>query len=81
MVTEADPKQWTPAELKPYWEVVLDAFGADRILAGSDWPVCELGCSYGEWFDLVRQWTGELSLDEQRAILGGNATRVYRLSP
>jgi L-fuconolactonase len=79
MVTEADPARWTPAGLQPYWEIALEAFGPQRLLAGSDWPVCELACSYTRWFELVRQWTEPLSVAEREGILGGNAIRAYRL--
>ena len=48
MVTEADWKAWKPADLKPYVEIALSAFGPDRCMFGSDWPVCELAASYGE---------------------------------
>ena len=79
MVTEADPRHWSPADLEPYWQTALEAFGPRRILVGSDWPVCELASAYTRWFDVVRQWTGQLSTAEQDAILGGNAITVYRL--
>ncbi len=79
MVTEADLRHWSAAELEPYWQTVLEAFGPQRVLAGSDWPVCELATSYPRWFGVVRQWTGQLSAPEQDAILGGNAITAYRL--
>ena len=79
MVTEADPKQWSSADLYQYWQVALEAFGPQRILVGSDWPVCEVAASYTQWFELVAQWTSELSLAERDAILGENAIRLYRL--
>jgi L-fuconolactonase len=79
MVTEADTARWTPADLQPYWEIALEAFGPERLLVGSDWPVCELACSYTRWFELVREWTAPLSPAERDGILGGNAARVYRL--
>jgi L-fuconolactonase len=80
MATEADFFAWTPAQLQPYFEVVLDAFGPGRLLFGSDWPVCGVAVSYGRWVELVRSWIAPLSPDEQAAILGGNAIAAYRLA-
>ncbi|HAR65692.1 MAG TPA: amidohydrolase [Lentisphaeria bacterium] len=80
LVTEADFHAWTPEQLTPYVETVLEAFGPDRVLFGSDWPVCLVACEYSRWADLVRGWVAPLSDDEQAAILGGNAQRIYNLS-
>ncbi len=80
MVTEvADGVTWTPELLRPYFDVVLEAFGADRLLFGSDWPVCLLGSEYGRWLEVVRSWIQDLSADEQAAIMGQNAIRAYNL--
>ncbi len=79
MVTEADPRRWSVTELTPYWETLLDTFGPHRLIVGSDWPVCEVACSYGRWFEVVGRWTDQLSAAERDAIFGGNATRIYRL--
>ncbi len=79
MVTEADPSQWTVADLKPYVDVVLDAFGPQRLMAGSDWPVLTVGCDYAKWWQTVEDWVAPLSETERAAILGGTATRVYHL--
>ena len=79
MVTEADWRSWQPTDLEPYVGHVLDVFGADRLLFGSDWPVCLLAASYQQVFDATRAALGELSASEQAAIFGGNATSVYRL--
>jgi L-fuconolactonase len=79
LVTEAEWQQWTPASLEPYWRVVLEAFGAGRLLFGSDWPVALLATSYQRWVDTVVGWLAPLSKDEQEAIRGGNARRVYSL--
>lgn len=78
LVTEAE-QHWTPASLAPWWHVVLEAFGPERLLFGSDWPVALLASNYQQWVDTVTQWTAELSIDEQAAIWGGNAQRIYRL--
>jgi L-fuconolactonase len=79
LVTEADWKSWDVAALRPYFEVVLDAFGADRLMFGSDWPVCLLAASFDEWLDAARELVSELSPDEQAAIFAGTARRVYAL--
>ncbi len=77
LVTEAAWDRWTPADLQPYLEVALDAFGPDRIMIGSDWPVCLLASDYAGVLDVVRQFIGSLSDDEQAAVLGGSAARFY----
>lgn len=80
MTTEADWKAWTIEDLRPYYEVVLECFGPERLLAGSDWPVCTLAVSYGRWWQVLREMVSGLSEIEQEKILGGNAMRVYGLS-
>lgn len=77
MVTEADWKTWTPDQLRPYLETVLEAFGASRCMFGSDWPVCLAACRYAEWVKVVENFVQPLSPDERSAIWGGNALRVY----
>jgi len=79
MVTEADWASWTPAELRPYVERVLETFGPDRLLFGSDWPVCLLAASYGRIVDTTRTLLHDLDRDELAAVLGATAARVYRL--
>ena len=79
MVTEADWKHWKADELRPYFEVILSAFGPQRLLFGSDWPVMTLACGYGAWMDTVRGLIRDLSQDEQQSILGGTAIAAYRL--
>jgi len=81
MVTEAHWAKWRPADLQPYFDVVLDAFGPKRLLAGSDWPVCLLATTYQTWFSTLREFTSPLSSTEQEMILGGVASEVYSLSP
>ncbi|HUY82732.1 MAG TPA: amidohydrolase family protein [Acidobacteriaceae bacterium] len=80
MTTEADWKQWTMEDLRPYFDVALESFGPERLLAGSDWPVCTLAVSYGSWWQVLREMVSGLSESEQAKILGGNAVRVYGLS-
>lgn len=79
LVTEADYTQWTEAQLQPYVDTVLEAFGPQRLMFGSDWPVCLVACGYTRWHALVRQWIEKLSPTEQKRILGETAMEAYRL--
>jgi L-fuconolactonase len=80
MVTEADINTWTPAQLQPYFDVVLDAFGPTRLLYGSDWPVCLAGVGYARWKEVIETALTPLSNTEKHAILGGNALRIYKIT-
>lgn len=79
LATEADWSSWTAAQLRPYLDTVLDAFGPGRLMFGSDWPVCLLAASYHRWNEVVREYASALSASEQERLLGGTATEVYRL--
>lgn len=79
MVTEADFRSWTPEQLKPYFDVVLEAFGPNRLMWGSDWPVCLVATSYNRWVQLISETISSFSETEQQTILGTNAQRVYNL--
>ncbi|NUS17050.1 MAG: amidohydrolase family protein [Streptomyces sp.] len=79
MVTEADPASWTVDDLRPYGEVVLDAFGASRVMFGSDWPVCLVAGEYGTVVAAARELTAGLSGAEREAVFGGTASFAYRL--
>jgi len=79
MVTEADWKQWRYEDFEPYLEVVLEAFGPERVMFGSDWPVCKVAASYEEVLAIVKRFAGRLSETEQAALLAGNAKRFYQL--
>lgn len=79
MVTEADWENWKPADLKPYVETALEAFGPDRCMFGSDWPVSELAASYTEVFDALVECIGGVSDSERAKILGENAMKFYQL--
>jgi len=79
MATEADWKGWTESDLRPYFDTVLAAFGPDRLMFGSDWPVILVACSYKCWADTVRSWIAELSPAEQLSIMGGTAKMAYSL--
>jgi len=79
MATEGNWKEWTYEGLRPYMEVALDAFGPDRLMFGSDWPVARLAVEYEPWVNLCREFISSLSQDECEAIEGGNAVRAYQL--
>jgi L-fuconolactonase len=79
IVTEAEWASWTVDDLKPYVEVVLEAFGPNRVMFGSDWPVCLLASPYARWVEAAEQLTAELSASEREAVFGGTARRVYAL--
>jgi len=79
LVTEADWQTWTTDDLRPFSDVVLDAFGPDRVMFGSDWPVCLLAASYDEVLGAADTLTEHLTDDERDAVFGATATRVYRL--
>jgi L-fuconolactonase len=79
MVTEAHYESWTEAELRPYFDVVLEAFGPHRLMFGSDWPVCLVACEYLRWHRLVSNWVSRLSFEEQARVLGGTAAMAYKL--
>jgi L-fuconolactonase len=80
MVTEADVRHWSPSDLRPYFEIVIEAFGPARLLFGSDWPVCLAGVTYGTWKQIVTDALGELSSPELDAVFGANTARLYRLT-
>jgi len=79
MVTEADWKNWKLADLKPYVETALEAFGPERCMFGSDWPVCELAASYEDVFAALKDIVSSLSPTEQSRIFGGTAQKFYDL--
>jgi L-fuconolactonase len=79
LVTEADWTSWDVSQLRPYFEVVLDAFGPERLMFGSDWPVVLLAATYDEWLDAARELVSELTTGEQALIFEGTARRVYGL--
>ena len=79
MVTEADWQAWQPEELYPYLDAVFDAFGTQRIMLGSDWPVCTVAGSYARVMRLALDYVAQFSVSEQASLRGDNARRCYRL--
>ncbi|HEY4156024.1 MAG TPA: amidohydrolase family protein [Puia sp.] len=79
MLTEADWKSWTNETFSPYIDVIVECFGVDRILFGSDWPVCLLAGSYGNVLKIVEEYFSSFTETEKEKIFGGNATAFYGL--
>jgi L-fucono-1,5-lactonase len=79
LVTEADWNGWRLPDLVPYLDIAFEAFGPQRVLFGSDWPVCLVAARYDEVLGAVQAYTAGLSRSEQDAFFGGNAQRVYGL--
>lgn len=79
LVTEADWERWTPEDLVPYARAVAEWFGEDRLLYGSDWPVCTLAASYREVFEACESALGEFAAPARAKIFGGNARAFYLL--
>jgi L-fuconolactonase len=80
MITEAAWHNWSPSDLRPYVAHVLQGFGPNRLMYGSDWPVCLLAGTYKEVFAACTQALGPLPMDEREQILGGTAMRFYRIA-
>lgn len=79
LVTEADWQHWAVADLRPYADTALDAFGPARMMFGSDWPVCTVAASYGDVLEAARDLTGHLTPAERAAVFSDTATRTYGL--
>jgi predicted TIM-barrel fold metal-dependent hydrolase len=80
LVAYADPKRWTKEDLRPFVEHTIASFGWDRVLFGSDWPVCTLSASYHQWVEALQAITQGAGKVNQRKLFHDNAVRVYRLS-
>jgi L-fuconolactonase len=78
MIAEADWAGWRPVDLVPYIRRVLEWFGEERVMFGSDWPVCLLAGSYAQVYDAAQFALGESSSAARAKIFGLNAVRVYR---
>lgn len=79
LVTEADWQQWAPADFSPYLDIVFEAFGAKRVMFGSDWPVCLLAANYQDVVGLGQDYLAKLSANEQQLFWGNNAKSFYNL--
>ena len=80
LLTEAKWKQWSPGEFYPYLDVVFDAFGTDRLMFGSDWPVILLSGMYVQWKSLLEKYMENFASEDKEKIFGENAIRFYNLN-
>lgn len=80
LVTEAQWQGWKPADLEPYVREALSAFGPERCMFGSDWPVCRLAATYQQVHDALHAALGDLSSADEDSIFGGAATAFYGLA-
>jgi len=79
LVTEADWEDWEPDDIRPYLDVAVEAFGWERLMVGSDWPVCLVAARYSEVVDLFEDYFGGASGEVRDAVFGGNAARFWKL--
>ncbi len=79
LVTEADWQRWTPQQIIPYLDVAFECFGPDRLMIGSDWPVCMVAASYSKAIDVVKSYLVQKRPECLDRVLGGNAQRFWRL--
>jgi L-fuconolactonase len=80
LITEAEWTHWTPQALRPYLDVAFDAFGAERLMIGSDWPVCTVAGDYGRTMNVVIDYLADRPARERDAVLGGTAQRFWNLA-
>jgi predicted TIM-barrel fold metal-dependent hydrolase len=79
LVAYADPANWKAEDLRPFVDHVIESFGWDRVMFGSDWPVCNLTASYTKWFETLLALTDSAGEANQRKLFRENAIRIYRL--
>ena len=80
MVTEADWNSWKPSDLKPYLDVIFESFSVDKILFGSDWPVCNVAADYNIVVKTLEDYISKLSIEDQNKIWSENAKAFYKLN-
>jgi L-fuconolactonase len=78
LVTEANWARWSEQDLRPYLDVVFDAFGPDRLMAGSDWPVCTVAAGYSRTMGVLTHYLSDKPERERAAVMGGTAVRFYK---
>lgn len=79
MVTEAKWKEWRVADFRPYLDVVFEAFGPERLMIGSDWPVCTLSGTYAKTMGIVKEYMRQMDAGVRQGVLGANCSRFYGL--
>ena len=81
LVTEADWKNWKSVDIEPYLDVAFESFGPDRLMIGSDWPVCTVAGSYARVMNIVIEYLARCPESVRNAVLGANAAKFWRLMP
>jgi len=79
MVTEADWEKWVPADFYPYLDVLVEVFGIDRLMFGSDWPVCKVAADYEHVVSIVTTYFSTFTKTDQQKLFGGNACKFYNI--
>jgi predicted TIM-barrel fold metal-dependent hydrolase len=79
LVAYADPQTWTVADLRPFVEHVIEAFGWERVVWGGDWPVCTLSATLAQWVNATQELVAGASETERAALFHRNAERIYRV--
>lgn len=79
MITEADWENWTPDQFTPYIDVILNAFGINRVMFGSDWPMCLVAGAYSQVIDIVEKYFSSFSDEQRNLVFGQNAIGFYKL--
>jgi L-fuconolactonase len=79
LLTEAKWKQWSPADFYPYLDVVFGAFGVERLMFGSDWPVVLVSGIYVQWKSLIEKYMESFTDDDKEKVFGLNAQEFYRI--
>ncbi len=80
LATEAVWSSWSLEIIRPYLDAALEAFGPDRLMAGSDWPVCLVATGYSRWWSILAEWSEQLSETQRQQFLGTTAQRIYGLA-
>ncbi len=79
VLANVDPERWSPEDLRPYFDHLVECFGWDRMMFGSDWPVCTLATTFKGWVDTIVFLTEARTESECGRLFRDNAARVYRL--
>lgn len=80
IITEADHETWSKDQIFPYLDIVFKAFGTDRLMFGSDWPVCLLAGDYKQVAELIREYTRDFPETDKAKLFGGNASKAYNIT-
>ncbi len=80
MVTEADLTRWKFEDFKPYIDTIFECFGIERVMYGSDWPVCRLAATFGEVMEILEKYTASFTEAERELFWAKNAIRFYNIN-